>query len=89
VKKEFGTITAHSLPSILDAVDLVMLNPQSMIFVPEKKAIYLSLGSLPAASGTFVRFELSRLLGGKDPHEERGRPEGKCRPEKKGKKEWF
>jgi hypothetical protein len=42
---------------LLDAVDLVDINVQSMVFVPASRELLVSLGRTPAAKGPFVSFK--------------------------------
>ena len=45
---------AKDMERLLDAVDLDDINVQSMVFIPGRRELLLSLGRIPAASGPFV-----------------------------------
>jgi hypothetical protein len=50
-KAPLGT---KDMEELLDAVDLEDTNVQSMIFVPARRELLVSLGKTPAAKGPFV-----------------------------------
>jgi predicted choloylglycine hydrolase len=59
VKKERGKFDVERIQRVMSKVYLLFLNLQSMVILPEERALYFSSGKIPAAKGHFKRLDLN------------------------------